>query len=94
MRAELEKRAELLRELIDAADARDRAAELVTAPPRPARPRPQSALSGTETIFDETSRIEPEASIDRIWAGADRDAAAIDRASLRDTTLTDPAGDE
>lgn len=92
--AELERRTELLRELIDAADARDRAAEVRdrAAEAREAAAAVRGQRYGHDLLLDEQSRAA--ASIDRIWAGNDRDAAAADRAAQRDMTLRDPGEDE
>ena len=94
MRAELERRAERLRELIDAADARDRAAELRdrAAEAREAAAAVRAKRYRDDLRLDEQHRATAE--IDRIWAGTDRDAAANDRAALRDMTLKDPAENE
>jgi hypothetical protein len=82
MRAELERQATRLAELIEAADARDKAAEIRD---RAAEARSiASAMRAEAGARDQSldDRDRESADVDRLWAGADRDAAAIDRARL------------
>ena len=76
-------RAQVLREVIDDADARDQAAEVRE---RTAEARSDAAALRAEhgvrdDGLDESDRAD--AAVDRWWAGADRDASAIDRDTLR-----------
>ena len=58
-------------------------------PPRPGRLRPTSAPRGGSTSSSADADDRAQAQIDRVWAGQDRDAAAADRAELRDLGAAD-----
>jgi hypothetical protein len=81
---EVSRRAQVLREVIDGADARDQAAEIRerTAESRSAAAALRAEHDVRDDVLDESDRAH--AAVDRWWAGADRDASAIDRATLRD----------
>ena len=77
------RRAQVLREVIGDADARDQAAEVRE---RTAEARSDAAALRAEhgvrdDGLDESDRAD--AAVDRWWAGADRDASAVDRDTLR-----------
>ena len=94
LREELERRAERLRELIEAADARDRAAEIRD---RAAEARQAAAAVRAHRQHDDQRLAEEDHAqthIDRLWAGADRDAAALDRAELRQLAEKDQPTDQ
>ena len=84
LRESLDRGAQRLQELVAGADARDRSAEVRE---RDAEAREAAAVlraehGGGSAVADAHDRAQAE--IDRVWAGQDRDAAAADRAELRD----------
>jgi hypothetical protein len=91
LRSELQRRAERLEQLIAGADSRDRAAELRD---RAAETREIAAAVRAQQQRDELEldqqQTQGRSAVDRVWAGEDRDAAAVDRAVLRDMARNDP----
>lgn len=90
LRSELLRRAERLEQLIAIADSRDRAAELRdrAAETREIAASVRARNQRHELDLDEQDR--GRSSVDRVWAGDDRDASASDRAALRDMARDDP----
>jgi sulfite oxidase len=89
-RSETERREERVRELIDAADDRDREAERRD---RAAEARDAAAALHAQRYPDDQRLDEKkdrdQASLDRLWAAENRDAAAGDREVLREMARSD-----
>jgi hypothetical protein len=89
LRDSLEQGAQRLQELVTGAAARDRSAEVRerAAEAREVAAELRAQHGGGSSEADAHDRAQ--AQIDRVWAGQDRDAAAADRAELRDLGSAD-----